>query len=78
MKPLAAVATSFVAMKVIFSHSRKKKGLKTLDEVSRSDSSLLSHYSFVEGALKKGPSRGLHSFTWDAWWVSVTCQPYFG
>lgn len=33
MKPLAAVATSFVAMKLIFSHSRKKKGLQSLDEV---------------------------------------------
>lgn len=35
MKPLAAVATSFVAMKLIFSHSRKKKGLQSLEEVSQ-------------------------------------------
>lgn len=33
MKPLAAVATSFVAMKVLFSNRRKKKGAKSLDEV---------------------------------------------
>lgn len=36
MKPLAAVATSFVAMKLIFSHSRTKKGLQTLEEVGHS------------------------------------------
>lgn len=36
MKPLAAVATSFVGMKLLFSHRRKKKGLQSLEEVSQS------------------------------------------
>ncbi|CAM9891017.1 unnamed protein product [Ectocarpus sp. 6 AP-2014] len=32
MKPLAAVATSFVAMKLLFSHHRKRKGIKALEQ----------------------------------------------
>lgn len=51
MKPLAAVATSFVAMKVIFSHSRKKKGIKSLEEVSQSaNQPTRSAAGFVDGA----------------------------
>lgn len=33
MKPLAAVATSFMAMKLIFSRHRKKAGDKALEQV---------------------------------------------
>ncbi|CAM9869747.1 unnamed protein product [Pylaiella littoralis] len=35
MKPLAAVATSFFAMKLLFSKRRKDKGGKSLDQASR-------------------------------------------